>query len=99
MSQGALVAPLEAEWLRERIESITYKYTTRPRHPWTMLAIVAAVPPPDQVGVPQPDAEWSSSEIEHAMDNLFSALRIIEDVGLSVVYPETAVTPISLYVT
>ncbi len=95
MTQYRLVAPLDQQLLRESVDYITYKHTTCPQHDWQMLGIVAAVPSQDAKPLEVNGAK--GPEMETALDNLFSAMRGFEFLGVSVAYPEIALTPISVY--
>ncbi len=89
-----LVGNLRAEYLRDNISSITYKYGTAPVSPWKMFAQVASIPPKDRK---QEDVSISGGDIDVAMHNMFDAVRGLEKMVQSVDYPEIAVTPIALY--
>lgn len=89
-----LVGNLDRGLLRDDIDSITYKYGTSPVGTWTIFGQVASIPP--ALGTrPLPVA--GGGEIEQALHALFDALREIESVAQSVVYPEVSVTPIAIY--
>ncbi len=89
-----LVGDLQPEFLRENIDSIIYKYGSAPATPWHMFAQIAAIPSQHQSGV---NMQGTGSEVEMALHKGFDALRGFERSGISVSYPEVAVTPIAIY--
>lgn len=92
-----LVGNLHPEFLREDIDTITFKYTSAPDAPWHMLAQVAAIPAENsshsalQMPIP-PEAQ-----LEERLHQMFNALRLFERIMTSISYPEIAVTPIAIY--
>jgi len=72
-----------------------YKYGTSPSSEWTLFAQIASIP--EKGYHPFSIDGMTGSEIEVAMQTMFSALREIESTGLSVTYPEISVTPIAIY--
>lgn len=93
-SDFRLVGNLVHLFLRDQIESITYKYGTSPVNEWTMLAQVAAVP---TAGEHAPIPMLGGSEMETALHQMFESARELERMAQSVVWPEVSVTPIAIY--
>lgn len=89
-----LVGKLERPFLRDGIDSITYKYGTSPSGSWTIFGQVASIPPP--VPVP-PMPVTGGGAIEQALHGFFDALREVESQAQSVAYPEVSITPIAVY--
>lgn len=89
-----LVGNLNVDFLRDPIESITYKYGTSPTSSWTMFGQVAAIPPLEGW---QPLSLIGGAQIEAAFQNMFDQMRQVEIMAQSVVHPEVAVTPIAVY--
>ena len=90
-----LVGNLQDTFLRDKIQSILYKYGTSPSSKWTLFAQIASIPKKDYH--PFIFGGMTGSEIEVAMQKMFTALREIESTGLSVTHPEISVTPIAIY--
>lgn len=89
-----LVGNLNPAFLRDDIDSITYKYGTSPASPWTMFGQVAAIP---AEGGGEPMSLLGGAEIEAGFQTLFDSMRQIEIAAQSVVFPEVSVTPIAVY--
>lgn len=88
------VGTLNQSYLRESIENIIYKYGTAPRDEWYMFAQVASIPDTENS---QLDISFNKNELEKGMQTVFDALRDVEKAGLSISFPEIAVTPIAIY--
>ncbi|MBQ4843324.1 hypothetical protein M5E03_18650 [Bacillus safensis] len=88
------VGTLNQSYLRESIENIIYKYGTAPHEEWFMFAQIASIPTNEQKEV---DISFNQNDLENGMQTVFDALRDIEKVGLSITFPEIAVTPIAIY--
>ncbi|MCY9304152.1 hypothetical protein [Bacillus spizizenii] len=59
-----------------------------------MFAQIASIPTNDQKEI---DISFNQNDLENGMQTVFDALRDIEKVGLSISFPEIAVTPIAIY--
>jgi len=92
-----LVGSLLSEYLRDARDAIVFKYTSRPTSEWTMLAQVAAVPPPVDIDAAGDGGDDSAEGIDHALSELFEAVSGLEIMAHAVKYPEVSVTPIALY--
>jgi hypothetical protein len=88
------VGTLNQLYLRESIENIIYKYGTAPQEDWFMFAQIASIPTNDQNEV---DISLDHNNLESSMQGIFDALRDVEKAGLSISFPEIAVTPIAIY--
>jgi hypothetical protein len=88
------VGTLNQSYLRESIENIIFKYGTAPRDEWYMLAQIASIPNSDNAEL---DISFNQNELEQGMQTVFDALRGLETAGLSISFPEIAVTPIAIY--
>jgi hypothetical protein len=88
------VGTLNPLYLREKIEDIIFKYGTAPRERWYLFAQIASIPTKDKENL---DISASENSIEMAMQQVFDALRGVEKEGLSISFPEIAVTPIAIY--
>lgn len=90
-----LVGNLKADFLRENISSIIYKYGTAPVSEWTIFAQVASIPPK---GMSKIENKIGGADIGVALQQMFNAFREVELLAQSsVVYPEIAITPIAIY--
>ncbi len=89
-----LVGNLKPEHLRDDVDSIIFKYGTAPEADWAIFGQVASIP--SESPVPEPDPT-RGSELDMAFHGMFSALREIERMAQSVVFPEIAITPIAIY--
>jgi len=90
-----LVGNLKADFLRENISSIIYKYGTAPVSEWTIFAQVASIPPKDMSKI---ENEIGGADIGIALQQMFNAFREVELLAQSsVVHPEIAITPIAIY--
>jgi len=94
-SNFRLVGNLQDDFLRDKIQSILYKYGTSPSSEWILFAQIASMPEKSYHSFSIDG--MAGSKIEVAMQSVFSALREIESTGLSVTYPEISVTPIAIY--
>ncbi|WP_419721742.1 DUF6414 family protein [Priestia megaterium] len=88
------VGTLNKEYLRENIEDIIFKYGTAPQEEWYMFAQVASIPHGQREHI---DISSGTNEIEQGLQLFFDALREMEVAGLSISFPEIAVTPIAIY--
>jgi len=88
------VGTLNKSYLRESIENIIFKYGTAPQDEWYMFAQIAAIP---EISKNEIDISYNHNEIEKGMQIVFDALRDMEKSGLSISFPEIAVTPIAIY--
>lgn len=88
------VGTLNKLYLRESIENIIYKYGTAPQDDWYMFAQIASIPNKTSNEV---DMSFNQNELEKGLQTVFDALRDIEKFGLSISFPEIAVTPIAIY--
>lgn len=88
------VGTLNKLYLRESIENIIYKYGTAPQDEWYMFAQIASIPNKNSDEV---EMSFNQNELEKALQTVFDALRDIEKSGLSISFPEIAVTPIAIY--
>lgn len=88
------VGTLNQTYLRESIENIIYKYGTAPQDDWYMFAQIASIPEKTSNNL---DISYNHNELEKGMHTVFDALRDIEKSGLSISFPEIAVTPIAIY--
>jgi len=90
-----LVGNLKADFLRENISSIIYKYGTAPVSEWTIFAQVASIPPKDMSKI---ENKIGGADIGVALQQMFNAFREVELLAQSsVVHPEIAITPIAIY--
>lgn len=94
MSNFRFVGTLNQSYLRESIENIIYKYGTAPKDKWYMFAQIASIPDTKKNEI---DISFNHNELEKGMQTVFDALRDIEKAGLSISFPEIAVTPIAIY--
>lgn len=88
------VGTLNQLYLRESIENIIYKYGTAPQEDWFMFAQIASIPTNEKNEV---DISLEHNNLESSMQGVFDALRDVEKAGLSISFPEIAVTPIAIY--
>lgn len=88
------VGTLNKLYLRESIENIIYKYGTAPQDDWYMFAQVASIP---NKNTDELVMSFNQNELEKGLQSVFDALREIEKTGLSISFPEIAVTPIAIY--
>lgn len=88
------VGTLNQEYLRESIENIIYKYGTAPQENWFMFAQIASIPNSNESKL---DISFNQNSLENSLQTVFDALREIEKTGLSISFPEIAVTPIAIY--
>lgn len=88
------VGNISPEYLRDDINSITYKYGTAPVSEWTIFGQIASIPPKDRS---HQNLDMSGSPIEVALQKMFDSLRNVELTAQSVSYPEIAITPIAIY--
>jgi len=88
------VGTLNKLYLRESIENIIYKYGTAPQDDWYMFAQIASIPNKTTDAV---DLSFNQNDLEKGLQTVFDALRDIEKSGLSISFPEIAVTPIAIY--
>lgn len=88
------VGTLNKLYLRESIENIIYKYGTAPQDDWYMFAQVASIP---NKNTDELVMSFNQNELEKGLQSVFDALREIEKSGLSISFPEIAVTPIAIY--
>lgn len=88
------VGSLNPIYLRESIENIIYKYGTAPKEEWFMFAQIASIPNNENNDL---DITLNQNEIERGLQSVFDALRAIEKIGLSITFPEIAVTPLAIY--
>ena len=88
------VGNINPEFLKDDINSITYKYGTAPVSEWTIFGQIASIPPENRS---QEKDIMNGSAIEIALQNIFDQLREIEFLAQSVAYPEIAITPIAIY--
>src|SRR5690606_10099904 len=88
------VGSLNPIYLRESIENIIYKYGTAPKEEWFMFAQIASIPNNENNDL---DITLNKNEIERGLQSVFDAIRAIEKIGLSITFPEIAVTPLAIY--
>lgn len=88
------VGTLNQSYLRESIENIIFKYGTAPKDRWYMFAQIAAIP---DTSVNNIDLSFNENELEKGLQTVFDAFRDSEKAGLSISFPEIAVTPIAIY--
>lgn len=88
------VGNIDKQYLRDDIDSITYKYSTAPYSDWTVLGLIASVPPKDEA---DKQLNMTGNQIENAFDAVFNAYRGVERMAQTVTYPEIAITPIAIY--
>jgi len=85
---------LKKDYLRENILDIMYKFGTAPNHPWHMFAQVSAIPSEEQQGL---TIAPGGNELETLFQSIFDGFRGFERSGLTVAFPEIAITPIAIY--
>lgn len=59
-----------------------------------MFAQIAAIP---DTSVNNIDLSFNENELEKGLQTVFDAFRDLEKAGLSISFPEIAVTPIAIY--
>jgi hypothetical protein len=94
ISDFRLVGNLDRAFLRDDIDSITYKFGTAPLSEWVAFGQIAALPPEERPPEPLPT---SGADMDLAMEKVFAGLRQLELMVGSVVYPEIAFSPIAVY--
>lgn len=88
------VGTLNEIYLRESIENIIYKYGTAPQDEWYMFAQIASIPNSENT---QFEMTYNQNNLESGLQKVFDVLRDFEKSGLSISFPEIAVTPIAIY--
>ncbi|PAV12880.1 hypothetical protein ASJ81_19525 [Methanosarcina spelaei] len=89
-----LVGNIDKQYLRDDIDSITYKYGTAPYSNWTIFGQIASLPPKNESNE---QFNMTGNQIESAFNAIFDEYRNIERMAQSVTYPEIAITPIAIY--
>ena len=90
-----VVCNLDTGCLRDDAESILFKYGTAPVAAWTLFGQIASVPPEGYKPFSLKDV--LGGQIDQALEKTFESLRGMEQMALSVGYPEIAVTPVAVY--
>lgn len=98
----SFIGPLDRAHLRENIEDLIYKYGSRPKGEWTMLAEVSRIPLPDEVSdKPLEDMLEQLNEAEgsvsNQIDQVVTMFNGFQEFLGSVSYPDIAVSPVAVY--
>lgn len=108
--QIAFAGMLDPTYLREGMTDIIFKYGTKPKTPWQILARICAIPERDGITMEEMLSNIlisdgnektpvsSEEQLGALFERAFDFTRVIDETfGLSVKYPQISITPIAIY--